>query len=145
MEYSRARNGREANVRKPLTKEDFLNSLHTRTLKLEMLMREPIERPWETAVLREAERRALKDDPSHDFSHLLRVANLAKNIAEMEGGDLDIVIPAALFHDIIVYRKDSPESARETEESALVAQEVLLGIAQYPLQKIDAVMTCIRE
>lgn len=65
-----------------------------------------------------AEERQVKGDPSHDFQHIRRVYFLAKKIGEHEGVDLDVVIPAALFHDTIVYRKDSPESKNETEESA---------------------------
>jgi uncharacterized protein len=86
-----------------------------------------------------------KEDPSHDFQHILRVTNIAGKIAESVGADIDVVIPAALFHDAVVYRKDSPQSKNETEESALYAERVLQNIAEFPQEKIEAVKTCIRE
>ena len=38
------------------------------------------------------------DDPSHDLIHALRVLALAEHLAAREGGDLDVIVPAALFH-----------------------------------------------
>jgi uncharacterized protein len=48
-------------------------------------------------------------DVSHDFEHALRVLSNAEKIAKEESGDLEIIIPAALFHDLIVYPKNHPE------------------------------------
>ncbi len=92
-----------------------------------------------------AEERQTKDDPSHDFQHILRVSNLAAKIAESVGADLDIVVPAALFHDIVVYKKNSPQSKGEADESAEVAEAVLKSIKEYPKDKIDAVKICIKQ
>ncbi len=92
-----------------------------------------------------AEKRQVKDDPSHDFQHILRVTNLAIKIAESVGADLDIVIPAALFHDIVVYKKNSHESKNESFESAEMASLILNEIQEYPKNKIEMVKTCIKE
>jgi len=92
-----------------------------------------------------AKKKQIKDDPSHDFQHVLRVANLAERIAEFEKADLDIVIPAALFHDSVIYKKNSPESRNEADESALYALEQLNNIDEYPKEKIEKVQTCIRQ
>lgn len=70
---------------------------------------------------------------------------MALKIAKKEKADLDVVIPAVLFHDIIVYRKDLPQSKTETDESAVVAGEILRGIKEYPQEKVQQVQTCIRE
>ena len=86
-----------------------------------------------------------KIDPSHCFQHVMRVTNLAEKIGRQEGADLDILIPAALFHDIIVYPKNSPQSRNETEESAQLAIEILKEEKDYPQDKIDKVATCIRQ
>ncbi len=86
-----------------------------------------------------------REDPSHDPQHILRVLHMAEKIARSEKADLDIVVPAALFHDIIVYRKDSPQSKYETDESAEYAGGLLQGLEGYPHEKIGAVMTCIRQ
>lgn len=92
-----------------------------------------------------AEEKQTKDDPSHDFQHILRVTNLAEKIAKDEEGDLDIVLPSALFHDSVVYLKNSPESKNETEESAEYAEKVLKELDEYPQHKIEEVKICIRQ
>jgi uncharacterized protein len=89
--------------------------------------------------------RQVKGDPSHDFHHIRRVFFVAKKIGEIEKADLDVIIPAALFHDTVVYRKDSPESKNETEESAIVTGDILKNIEEYPDEKIVKVQACIRE
>lgn len=92
-----------------------------------------------------SESRQTKDDPSHDFQHIKRVTNMAIKIAESVGADLDIVIPAALFHDTIVYQKDTQQSKGEAQESAEIAESILNVIPDYPKQKIPAVKKCINE
>jgi uncharacterized protein len=92
-----------------------------------------------------AVRDRLANDPSHDLGHVLRVLRLAERIAAAEGGDLDVVIPAALFHDVIVYAKDDPRSRQEADESAEVAQEVLRTCPEYPQEKVPLVVTAIRQ
>lgn len=87
----------------------------------------------------------IKQDPSHDFQHVLRVLNLAIQIAKKEGGDLEIVVPAALFHDIVVYRKDTKKSKIESDESARVAKNILSKTGGYPKQKIEKVLICIKQ
>jgi uncharacterized protein len=85
------------------------------------------------------------NDPSHDFGHILRVLRLAERIAAAEGGDLDVIVPAALFHDVIVYPKNDPRSRGEADESAAVAQEVLGACPEYPPEKVPLVVTAIRQ
>jgi len=92
-----------------------------------------------------AKEKQTKDDPSHDFQHILRVTNLAEKIGKSVNSDLDIVIPAALFHDIVVYPKNSPQSKFEAEESADMAGRILSEIKEYPQEKIVAVKTCIKQ
>jgi uncharacterized protein len=92
-----------------------------------------------------AKSKQIKSDPSHDFQHIVRVTNLAIKISEKVGADLDIIIPAALFHDTIVYRKDSPKCKNETEESAEIAGDILKKITGYPSDKINKVKICIKQ
>lgn len=75
-------------------------------------------------------------DVSHDFAHTSRVLSNAQKIALEEGGDLDVIIPAALFHDLIVYPKDHPNRSKSQEESALETERILAGISSYPQHKI---------
>ncbi|HBK35165.1 hypothetical protein A2239_04055 [Candidatus Uhrbacteria bacterium RIFOXYA2_FULL_40_9] len=84
-------------------------------------------------------------DVSHDFEHTSRVLSNAERITRNEGGDLDIIIPAALFHDLVVYPKDHPNSDQSQEESAQKAKELLGEVEGYPQEKRENVMSCIRE
>jgi uncharacterized protein len=70
---------------------------------------------------------------------------LAKIIGEKEKADMDVLVPAALFHDIIVYQKDHPNSKKETDESAEYAKKILKQFKAYPQNKIDQVATCIKQ
>jgi uncharacterized protein len=92
-----------------------------------------------------AKERQVKDDPSHDFQHILRVTNLAAKIGESVNADLDVIIPAALFHDTVVYPKNSPQSKSEADESAEVAGKILQNIKEYPQNKIESVKICIKQ
>jgi uncharacterized protein len=96
-------------------------------------------------LIKIAEKRQVKDDPSHDFEHVRRVLNLAVKIGKSVGADLDIVTAAAIFHDTVVYQKDSPKRRNETKESAKVAGDILKKIKDFPKEKIHSVMTCIKE
>jgi uncharacterized protein len=75
----------------------------------------------------------------------LRVLNLSVKIAESVNADPDIIIPAALFHDIVVYKKNSPQSKNESNESAEVARQLLSKFKEYSEDKINKVLICIKE
>lgn len=70
---------------------------------------------------------------------------MAKKIGVNIGADLDIVIPAALFHDIVVYKKDHPNSKKETDKSAEATGKILSSINEYPQEKIEQIKICIRQ
>ncbi len=96
-------------------------------------------------LIEKACEKQIKTDPSHDINHVLRVVNLAERIAEQEGADLDIIIPAACFHDIIIYPKDSPQNKNAADESAELTEELLESLDDYPTDKIEKVKTAIRQ
>ena len=85
------------------------------------------------------------DDPSHDFSHALRVLKNSKKLQIEEGGNLDIIVPASLFHDIIVFPKDSEDSKNSSYESAKKARRILESVNDYPKDKISLVETAIKN
>ncbi len=99
----------------------------------------------EEKLIKIAQERQTKKDPTHDFQHILRVFNMAKKIGKGVEADMDIVIPAALFHDTVIYRKDHPNSKKETDKSAEVTGKILSNIGGYPKEKIERVKTCIRQ
>lgn len=85
------------------------------------------------------------DDTSHDFEHALRVLATAERIAKEEKADLDIIIPAALFHDLVIYPKNHPDKHKSQEESAESAEKILNEINNFPKDKIEKVKICILE
>lgn len=91
-----------------------------------------------------AEEKITDDDPSHDFEHALRVLANAERIHKDEDADLDILVPAALFHDIVNYPKNDPRSRFAADESAEVAKVLLKEVKEYPEDKIDSVAMTIR-
>ncbi len=104
----------------------------------------------ENALLRNqlieiAKEKQTKTDPSHDIHHVIRVMSLAEQIAKSVDADLEVVLPAACFHDVIVYPKNSPQSDTETDESAELAGELLRKMNGYPLEKIENVQIAIRQ
>ncbi len=67
-------------------------------------------------------------DPTHDFMHVKRVVNWSKKISEVEGGRLDIVVPAAYLHDIVNIPKNDPRRSQASRLSADFAVEFLKKI-----------------
>ena len=92
-----------------------------------------------------AKERIPNTDVSHDFEHASRVLSNAERIAKEEKGDLDIIIPAALFHDLIVYPKDHYDTNKSQEESAEAAEKILIALDNFPKEKIGKIKTCILE
>src|SRR5919204_3110743 len=83
--------------------------------------------------------------PAHDFQHILRVYRNAEMISKQEeGADLDIVLAAALLHDLVVYPKGSNKTINSADESAEIAKEILLEYKNYPIEKIEKVADAIR-
>ncbi len=104
-----------------------------------------MEKNTRAKLLEIAEEKQIKHDPSHDFQHALRVLNLVEMIGKKEKANMDILVPAALFHDIVVYQKNSHESKNETEESAKIAANAITRLPGYTEEVIAAVVTCIRQ
>lgn len=67
---------------------------------------------------------AVDQDPGHDFHHARRVASWTLRLAGPEA-DPRLCIAAALLHDAVNVRKDSPERGSASERSAALAREVL--------------------
>lgn len=67
------------------------------------------------------------NDPAHDVGHVRRVVANARAIAAIEGGDLDVIVPAAWLHDIVNLPKDHPERAKASVMAADKACALLVG------------------
>lgn len=96
-------------------------------------------------LVEEARKSIKEDDPSHDLSHSLRVLGNAEYITQFERGDLEVIIPAALFHDVVNYPKDNLKSKYAAEESARVVRIILEKFSDYNKEKIAKVERAIIE
>ncbi len=70
------------------------------------------------------------------FNHILNVVDLAVDIAESEGADIDVVRVAAVFHDVA---KLEAEQDVHAEAGARVAREYLQSRGNYPESFIEEV------
>jgi uncharacterized protein len=82
-------------------------------------------------------------DPAHDFYHIMRVYKNAKLIGRREGSNMEILLTAVLLHDLVVYPKGSNKSFKSSDESADLAENILLSHG-YPQDQINHISSCIR-
>ncbi|MGI0086447.1 MAG: HD domain-containing protein [Nitrosotalea sp.] len=85
-----------------------------------------------------------KNDPAHDFEHIMRVYNNAKRLARMERITPRLVLAAALLHDIVSYPKSDPRSKNSSVESATKAKQIL-GRHSYTEEEIRIITDAIRD
>jgi len=63
-------------------------------------------------------RERMINDTLYDFEHVLRVVRMCEFIGTKEGANLDVLIPAAYFHDISRSLKIRDPSIDHAKESA---------------------------
>lgn len=86
---------------------------------------------WEEKFKAKIATVATSDDPAHDLLHFQRVVATAKRLCASEKGKLEVVIPAAWLHDLVIVPKNSPLRAKASKMSADQAIEFLRSI-DYP-------------
>lgn len=96
-------------------------------------------------LIKITEKHTKNNDPSHDLEHALRVLSNVEIIVKKEGGDLDVLIPAALFHDVVIYPKNHSNSKNAPNESALLTERILKKEKDYPKEKISLVCEVIKK
>lgn len=72
------------------------------------------------------------EDGAHDLSHLQRVWHNVRSIQAEEGGDLEVLLAAALLHDCVAVEKNSPLRSKASKLAADRAGEVLQGLGWQP-------------
>ncbi len=85
-------------------------------------------------------------DGSHDIGHFRRVWRMSQMLQEMEGGqaDLEVLLAAAYFHDLISLPKNHPDRKKSSVLSAEKAGELLATVfPQFPKAKIPGVQHAI--
>ena len=70
-------------------------------------------------------KKRIKNDPAHDFEHIMRVYKNVKKIAKYERVNLHLVLTAALLHDIISFPKSDKRSKLSSLKSAQEAKKIL--------------------
>ena len=84
--------------------------------------------PWHSAAYR--------------FNHIMNVVELAAEIANEEGANVDVTRVAALFHDIA---KLEAEQDVHAEEGARIAREYLTTHGEYPQSFVDQVCRAVED
>lgn len=92
----------------------------------------------------EAERLMSRHDAGHDFSHVLRVATLAGRIAKDERADMEIVLPAALLHDIAPQDKSSVDKRKNSADASTEMATHILKNQGFPPEKSEKILYAIR-
>jgi uncharacterized protein len=110
----------------------------TEALRTQLDLDPRLERVMAAAWLR------IDDDPGHDWSHILRCAEMALTIGEKVGADLSRLLPAAFFHDVVNVPKDDVRRAEASTHSAATASAVLVQLG-YDGLEAQAIGTIIRE
>lgn len=86
---------------------------------------------WERKFEARISQIASSEDPAHDLLHFKRVLKNAKKLCAIEGGQLEVVVPAAWLHDFVIVPKDSHKRSQASKLSAIAATEFLQSI-HYP-------------
>lgn len=82
--------------------------------------------------------------PAHDFLHVRRVAALARTLAEAEGARVEVVVAAALLHELVNLPKSHPESHRSGDLCAEEAERLLLRESASG-DETTSIVACIRD
>ncbi len=84
------------------------------------------------------------DDPGHDFAHIMRVIATCNSIGKSAGANLEILIPAALLHDVVNLPKDHPERKQASQKAAEEAKSILKNF-DYSENEVSQITTVIIE
>jgi len=76
--------------------------------------------------IRKEVEKIMGNEPAHDLSHIMRVFKNAQLICQNEKGvNKDVVLAAALLHDIVLFPKTSKSSRYSADYSARKAKKIL--------------------
>lgn len=74
---------------------------------------------------------ASNEDPAHDLLHFKRVVQTAKRLCAEENAKVEVVLPAAWLHDLVIIPKNDPRRKQASQLSAEAAVKFLKSI-YYP-------------
>ena len=79
----------------------------------------------EKVFLEKISKMSFNDDPAHDLLHIKRVVQTAKHLCILEKAKIEIVVPSAWFHDMVVIAKNDPRRSQASQLSADAAIDFL--------------------
>lgn len=106
-------------------------------------MRGMTEAEFETLMAGYMEDR-ISTDPAHDILHVRRVVSLARAVAECEGADMQVVLPAAWLHDCVTLPKDSVDKHTASTMAAEEAVRFLESVG-YPARYLEDIFHAIQS
>ena len=83
-------------------------------------------------------------DPSHDFVHVERVMANCRRIGASVGADLELLLPAAVLHDVVNLPKNHPERLQASQMAAERSHAILVA-AGYSEEEIARIREIITE
>src|SRR2546423_11806022 len=99
---------------------------------------------WEARFAAFLSEQQIASDTAHDEGHVRRVVANARKLAEAEGAELAVVLPAAWLHDCVAIAKNSPQRSSASHLAAELAG-AFLRAAAYPAQHIAAIEHAIES
>jgi uncharacterized protein len=94
------------------------------------------------ALIRHYVKTTLRQPGSHGLDHVLRVVSLCELIGKEEKADMEVLLPAALFHDIA--RPEEKETGIPHEEAGARMAEQYLRSIRYEEVRIQRITHAIR-
>ena len=86
----------------------------------------------------------MKNDPAHDFDHVMRVYKNAQKLCKKENANEKIVLSAVLLHDIVSFPKSDKRSKYSSIKSAKEAKKILNNL-DYSSHEIQIICYAIHD
>jgi uncharacterized protein len=95
-------------------------------------------------LLQKQVKQKMKNDPAHDFNHVMRVYKNAQKLCKKEKANQKLVLSATLLHDIVSYPKTDKRSKMSSQKSAEEAKKILKKL-DFTSDEIQIVSDAIRD
>lgn len=99
------------------------------------------DEPWPTRFLELLAEHSI-EDAAHNPMHIRRVVTNARRLADAEGADWQVIMPAAWLHDCVIIPKTSPDRSRA---SLLAAEQAVawLKSLEWPHGRLEEIRHAI--
>jgi len=84
-------------------------------------------------------KKRIKNDPAHDYSHVMRVYKNAQILLKKEKANPRLVLASVLLHDLVLFPKSDPRSKSSSTKSAILAAKIL---QKHGFSEHDIVIIC---